>query len=130
MRRFSFHCAMVVLVAAFTGCGGEALRVTSIDLGRSVNADSTIAAHSTTFEPGDTIYLSVSTAGVGSGTLGVRWMYGSRVVGEPTKQVSYKDDAATEFNLQSATGFPPGAYTAEVFLDGQSVGTRSFRVEQ
>ncbi len=52
-----------------------------------------------------------------------------RVVGEPKKQVSYRDDAATEFHLQSANGFPPGEYTVEAFFNGQSVGTRNFRVE-
>jgi hypothetical protein len=103
--------------------------VTSTQLGRSVNADSTVASHTTTFGPRDTIYVSVLTSGVGSGTISVRWLYGSRVVGEPRKQVSYRDSAATEFHLQSAGGFPPGDYSVEAFLDGQSAGTRTFRVE-
>jgi hypothetical protein len=55
-------------------------------------------------------------------------MYGGRVVGEPKKQVSYRDEAATEFHLQSAGGFPVGDYTVEAFLDGKSVGTKTFRV--
>jgi hypothetical protein len=50
-------------------------------------------------------------------------------MGEPKREVSYRDIAATEFHLQSAGGFPPGDYTAEVFLDGRSVGSREFRVE-
>jgi hypothetical protein len=59
----------------------------------------------------------------------VRWTYSGRVMGEPTKSVSYTDDAATEFHLQSAGGFPVGDYNVEAFLDGQSVGSRPFRVE-
>lgn len=129
MRNRTLTAALVILAAAMAGCGGEALRVTGIQLGRSLNADSTVASHTTVFSPGDTVYLSIATSGVGSGTLGVRWMYGTRVVGEPKKEVSFRDDAATEFHLQSPAGFPTGDYTAEAFLNGQSVGTRTFRVE-
>lgn len=89
-----------------------------------------MAGHTTRFGPRDTVYVSVLTAGAGSGEIGVRWMFAGRVVlGEPKKQVSYMDVAATEFQLQSAAGFPVGDYTVEAFLDGQSAGTRSFRVE-
>ena len=36
---------------------------------------------------------------------------------------------ATDFPLQSAGGFPPGQYSAEVFLDVKSVETRTFKVQ-
>jgi len=131
MRPFKLQLILTVLFACLVGCGsGQALRVTSIQLGRSLNADSTVAGHTTRFAPGDSVYVSVLTAGGGSGTIGVRWMYAGRVLGEPKKQVSYRDVAATEFQLQSAGGFPPGDYTVEAFLDEQSVGTREFRVEK
>ena len=102
-----------------------------IQLGRSLNTDSTIAAPAYTFGAHDTIYLSVMTAGKGSGTVSVRWTYGSRVIDEPKKQVryTYKDSAATDFRLESGSGFPPGEYTAEVFIDGRSAGTKKFRVQ-
>ena len=118
---------LTILFGCLVGCG-SGLRVTEIQLGRAVNADETVASHTTTFAPGDTVYVSIHTAGVGSGKIMVRWLYGDRVLGEPTEQVSYKGSAATEFHLQSAAGFPPGDYTVEAFLDGQSVGTRTFRV--
>jgi hypothetical protein len=130
MRHATVHVAIAILVASMWACGsGETLRITSIQVGRSVNADGTVANHTTSFGPGDTVYVSVQTAGVGSGTLGVRWMYSGRVIGEPKKDVAYRDTAATEFHLQSSTGFPPGDYTAEVSLDGQSFGVKEFRVE-
>jgi len=122
---------LLILLVCLAGCGsGSTLRVTSIQLGRSVNADSTVANHTTRFNPGDTVYVSVLTAGAGSGTIGVRWVFAGRVIDEPRKQVSYRGIAATEFQLQSAGGFPVGEYIAEVFLDGQPVGTREFRVEK
>jgi hypothetical protein len=131
MRPRNVRLPLIVLFAFLAGCGsGNTLRVTSIQLGRSLNADSTVASHTTTFKPGETIYVSVLTTGAGSGTIRVRWMYEGRVVDEPQKQVSYNDVAATEFRLQSVAGFPPGDYTVEAFLDGQSVGVRQFRVEK
>jgi hypothetical protein len=130
MRQFNVHLSAAMLFASLVGCGsGQPLKVTTIQLGRSVNADSTVANFTTVFAPDDSVYISVHTTGAGSGTIGVRWLYAGRVIGEPKKQVSYRGEAATDFRLQSSGGFPPGDYSAEVFLDGQSAGTRAFRVE-
>ena len=130
MHTSSIHIPILILFACLVGCGsGEPLRVASIQLGRSLNADGTVAGHTTSFARGDTVYVSIVTTGLGSATIGVRWMYGGRVVGAPKKQVSYRDVAATEFHLQSESGFPPGDYTVEAFVDGQAVGTRTFRVD-
>src|SRR5688500_5120812 len=117
MRQSNTRLTLILLFACVAGCGSN-LRVTDMQLGRSVNADETVARHTTRFAPGDTVYVSIHTAGVGSGKIGVRWKYGDRVLGEPIEQVSYRDVAATEFHLQSASGFPPGDYSVEAFLDG------------
>jgi hypothetical protein len=130
--RTVFAAALVsILSATVCGCGKEPLRVVQIQLGRSLNSDSTVAGTAFKFKTHDTIYLSVMTAGKGSGTISVRWMYGSRVIDEPKKQVhyAYKDTMATDFRLEAPGGFPPGEYTAEVSLDGQPAGTKKFRVE-
>jgi hypothetical protein len=126
------HKVMLATVLALTliGCGSNRpLSVTAIQLGRSVNSDNTVSHFTTTFAPDDSIHLAVLTGGAGSGTIRVRWKYGDRVIDEPKKQVSYQMTAATEFRLQSPGGFPAGDYTAEVFVNDQSVGTRPFRVE-
>jgi hypothetical protein len=131
MRTFDIRLTVLILFTGLLGCGsGEALRVTSIQLGRSLNADKTVAGHTTRFGPNDGVYVSVLTTGTGSGTISVRWVYAGRVLGEPKKEVSYRDFAATDFQLQSPGDFPEGDYTVEVFLDGRSVGTREFRVEK
>jgi hypothetical protein len=122
--------AIVLLVACAAACGSpQTLRVTEIQIGRSLNVDNSVRESATRFKPHDSVYLSVLTHGSGSGTLSVKWTYAGRVLDEPKKQISYKDAAATDFALQSAGGFPEGQYTAEVFFNGQSVGTRTFRVE-
>ncbi len=128
MRTLHAAVAMLALVVSLAGCD-SGLQITAIQLGRSVNVDGTVANHTTVFGPDDSVHVSILTKGSGSATLGVRWMYRGHLLGEPTKQVSYHDAAATEFHLQSATGFPVGDYTVEVFLNGQSAGTRTFRVE-
>lgn len=131
MRKFDVGLTVMILFACLAGCGsGEPLRVTTIQLGRALNPDNTVASFTTVFEPTDTIYLSAFTTGVGSGTLGVRWTYAGQVIGAPEKQISYRVDAVTEFRLQSAAGFPPGDYSAEVLLNGHSAGTRTFHVER
>lgn len=126
MRHLHILLSLVVLLVPLAGCGSN-LRVASIQLGRGINADGTVAGHTTTFKPDETVYAAVITAGAGNGTVGVKWMYEGRVVGEPTKKV--RGAAATEFHLQNAGGFPPGDYSVEAFLDGQPAGTRTFRVE-
>lgn len=131
MRRSPFLLPFILLFACVSACGsGQPLQVSQIQLGRSLNADHTVSKFTTTFMPDETIYLSVHTTGVGSGTISVRWTYAGRVIDEPKKEVSYRIDAATEFRLQSPAGFPPGDYSAEVFLNGQSAGTRPFTVQK
>ncbi|MEW6319507.1 MAG: hypothetical protein AB1635_00300 [Acidobacteriota bacterium] len=122
----------LVLAAVFVvACRSNApLVVSNIQLGRSLNTDNTIGDPRTVFRPTDTIYVSVQTTATGSGTLGVRWEYEGRTVSEPSKPVSYQGAAATEFHIQNSGGFPPGNYAVEVFLDGVSVGRRTFTVER
>lgn len=120
----------IALLAWLAACSApQTLRVTAIQLGRSLNPDNSVSDTAVTFRPNDKIYISVLTTGRGDATISVRWMYGSQVLDEPKRQVSYKDFAATDFALQSAGAFPSGKYSAEVFVNGQSVGTKTFRVE-
>ena len=99
-----------------------------IQLGRAISSDNRIGQHTVTFHPGDTIYVSVLTKDTGSGTIGVRWTYGERLISEPSKEVSYKGAAATEFHIQNSGGFPEGKYGVEAFIDGKMVGQRNFTV--
>ncbi len=118
---------LLMLLAIAAGCASD-IRVSGLQLGRSVNRDATIAHHTTVFKPDDTVYVSVLTAGSGSGEIGVRWIYEGRVMGEPKKRVSFRGSAATEFHLQNAGGFPTGDYAVEVFFNGQPAGSRDFKV--
>ena len=123
MLSLNVRLTTVILCTCVAACGSRSLQITAIQLGRSLNADHSVAEFTTIFEPQDTVYLSVLTAGGGSGTISVRWTFGGKVMDEPKKRVANQDVAATEFTLKSAAGFPPGQYSAEIFVDGKPVGT-------
>ncbi len=120
---------ITLIVAGAAGCR-PALHVSILQVGRSLNSDNTVAAHTTRFKTDDTIYASVLTDRTGSSTILARWSYAGHVVSETQKRVSYKGDAATEFHFQSADGFPAGNYKVEILVDGQPVASRDFRVER
>jgi hypothetical protein len=117
----------VLLVA---GCGPtEPLQIATIQLGRSLNSDDSVASHTTTFKPDETIYASIINDTAGKGTLSVRWVYAGQTVSEEARDVSYNREGATEFHLQApSAGFPEGDYRVEIQLDGQPAGARQFRV--
>lgn len=48
----------------------------------------------------------------------------------PSEPLRVSSDAATEFHLQSADGFPVGEYKATVLVNGEPVAEREFRVER
>jgi hypothetical protein len=118
------------IIAVSAACGpDEPLKVDTIQLGRSLNPDNSVASHTSTFKPNETVYVAILTTAPGAGTVGVRWIYQGKVIDEPQRQVSYREARATEFHLVNAGGFPPGAYSVEVFIDGKPVGSRNFRVD-
>lgn len=104
--------------------------VTAIQTGKSLNSDNSVATHAATFRPRDTMYVSVLTSARGAGTIVVRWRYSGRVIHEVSKDVSYNDQAATDFRFQAADGFPAGEYRIEVLVDGVEAGARSVRVDR
>jgi hypothetical protein len=127
------NTALRILVAAgltslSVACSGN-LTARSIQVGKSLNSDNSVGTLTTTFKPNDTIYAAVLTDGSGNGTVGAKFTYGGRVIAEPEKRVSMKGSGATEFHIEYSAGFPVGDYDIELFLNGQSVGTRRVRVE-
>ena len=130
-RALVIATALVVCALAAASCRPSGpLRVTTIQTGKSLNSDKSVGVHTTRFKPDDTMFASVLTDGPGEGTIGVRWRFSGRVVSEETKEVSYRDHAATEFHIQNSSGFPVGEYTVEVLVDGNPFATRSLRVEK
>lgn len=109
---------------------GVGVRVSQIDIGRSLNADKTISGNTLSFKPNDTIYASVATAGsAATATVKARWTYqDGQVVSESTQTIAPTGDARTEFHIVKPDGWPAGKYKVEVFLNGSSAGTKDFEV--
>ena len=118
----------VLLMAGLAAACSQPLQVQTLQLGRSLNADNSVAEPTTTFKPNETIYVSALNAERGDGTIRVKWYYGTQLLSDREKQVSFKGAGATEFNLQSAGNFPPGDYSVEVEVNGAPVGKRNFTV--
>jgi hypothetical protein len=110
-----------------------AVAVSSIDVGRTLNADKTIGDKTGTFKPTDTIYVSVATNGASPGAnLIARFTYGSdgQLVKEESRQIAPTGAATTEFHIAKPDGWPEGEYKVEVSLNGAPAGTKSFEVKK
>ena len=91
---------IVVLAAVLTsGCFDQPLRVDTIQVGRSLNVDQSIATLSTSFKPNDTVYVSILTTARGSGAIRARWFYGTQQLSEREKRVKFQGAGATAFNI-------------------------------
>ena len=111
---------------------GVGLRVSKIDIGRSLTPDKTISDITESFKPNDTIYASIATEGTAaSATLKARWTYqDGQVVNESAQTIAPTGDARTEFHISKPEGWPPGKYKLEVLLNDASAATRDFEVER
>ena len=112
--------------------GGTAgVRVTNIDLGRSLAADKGIADKTSDFRPSDTVYLSVETDGSApQATLLTRWTYqDGQVVKELSETIAPTGKARTEFHIVKPDGWPAGKYAVAVSLNGTPAGSKDFVVK-
>jgi hypothetical protein len=112
---------------------GVGVRISQIDMGRSLAADKTISANADSFKPNDTIYASIATEGTAAAParLKARWTYqDGQVVDESTQTIAPTGNARTEFHISKPDGWPAGKYKLEVFLNGASAGTKDVSVER
>ena len=142
MKRMMRILAVVVCVAATAGCkkatnepgatpGTAGVRVTEIDLGRSLAADKGIADKTSEFRPSDTIYLSVETDGTSpQATLQTRWTYqDGQVIKELSETIAPTGKTRTEFHIVKPDGWPAGKYSVAVLLNGGAAGNKDFEVK-
>jgi len=107
-----------------------AVRVTDVDLGRSLGADKRVTDKTDSFKPNETVYVSVTTEGSApTATLKARWTYeGDQLVQESSQTIAPTGTAVTEFHVAKPDGWPKGSYKVEVFLNGNPVESESFKV--
>ncbi len=140
MKRMMRMLSVVVCIAAMTAACNKApndqgaaavVRVTAIDLGRSLGAGKVIADKTSDFRPSDTIYASVETDGTSSqATLLTRWTYqDGQVVKELSETIAPIGKAHTEFHIVKPDGWPAGKYAVAVSLNGTAAGSKDFSVK-
>jgi hypothetical protein len=114
-----------------TGATAAGVRVTQLDLGRSLAGDKAIADGTSDFRPSDTIYLSVETEGTSpQSTLQARWTYqDGQVVQEQSEAIAPTGKARTEFHIVKPDGWPAGKYAVAVLLNGAAAGSKDFEVK-
>ena len=107
------------------------VKVTSVDLGKSVGADNRVVDKTETFNPNDVIYATILTDGSATNTvLKTVWMFqDGQVVSQSERVITPNGAAATEFHIEKADGFPAGKYKVVVSLNGNPVQTKEFEVK-
>ena len=110
-----------------------ALRVTDVDLGRSMAGDTAIADKTTDFRPNDTIHAVVKHEGAASGaTLTARWTFQDGQVVDTRSETISPTGAHpdyTHFMISKPSGWPKGKYTLHVLLNGTEVQSKDFEVK-
>ena len=107
------------------------IAVASVETGKGLNADKTLANNTTEFGVRDTIYVTVRTTGTAAASkLAAKWTFqDGQTVSESTQDIAPTGDANHEFHIQKATAWPKGKYKVEVMLDGTSAGSKDFEVK-
>ena len=107
------------------------IRVTSVDLGKSIGADKKIKDGESSFSPRDTVYAVVTTEGAGaSQAIVTRWMGpDGQTVQELREVISPTGEAVTEFHIAQPSGLPKGKYMVHVLLNGNQVQAKEFEVK-
>jgi hypothetical protein len=107
------------------------IRVTSVDLGKSVGQDNRVTDKTETFNPNDVIYATILTDGSAPNTvLKATWMFqDGQVVAQNERVIAPNGQAATEFHIEKPDGFPAGRYKVVVSLNGNAVQTKEFEVK-
>jgi hypothetical protein len=141
MEKLLLPVLCIGLVVGATACAKKAaetpaaapagVSVTGVDLGSSVGSDKRVSETRGDFGPKDVIYASVLTSGSSASTvLKARWTYqDGQVVDESEQTIAPTGDAATEFHVSKADGWPVGKYKVEVLQDGNPVQSKEFEVK-
>jgi uncharacterized protein YfaS (alpha-2-macroglobulin family) len=149
-RRAAQAALCTTLLVAFAACnaggrddntattGGTAagtveseVRVSEVNLGKSVGADRRISDDTDDFRANDTVYVSVLTSGSApSATLTARWTFeDGQVVDSSSQTIAPNGTNATEFHISQPNGLPAGNYRVQILLNGREVESEDFEVK-
>jgi hypothetical protein len=105
----------------------------SVVLGTAVDASGKLTGPPTqSFKPSDTIYAVVTTnnAGTAPATIAAHWTYqGTTTVSDNSQTVTASGQSMTAFHIEKPSGWPTGAYSVAISIEGKQVGTKDFEVK-
>lgn len=106
-------------------------RITSLTLGKAVDAEGQVAAAQDVFAPGDRIHAAVVSVGSSEGlTLTARWTAADGTpVGEAGQSLAPATPLVTTFSIAQPEPWPVGGYQVEIAINGRVVETRVFQVQ-
>jgi hypothetical protein len=122
--------------AAAAPAPAPAAMVTTIETGKHIDVNKRVVDTTSVFAPNDTLYVSVVTSNATPSTTvrSVVTFQDGQVVDSSSQAVAAPattgGTSVTEFHLTKPGGWPTGNYTVEVWLDGQSAGTRTISVRR
>jgi hypothetical protein len=107
------------------------VRVSSIDLGRTLSSDRRVVTTDAAFAPTDTVYGAVTLEGpVPASQVTARWtsMDGQTVAETTMPLTASEGEGVTQFQFAPPSGLAPGTYKLDIVQDGQIVSTKEFTV--
>jgi hypothetical protein len=108
------------------------IRVSDIQVGKSIGSDMKVADQTTSFGVRDTMYVAVITDGAArDAKIATKWTYnGTQVVKQDTRTISPAGgNNATEFHITKPSAWPKGKYTVAVTLNGIDAGSKDLEVK-
>jgi hypothetical protein len=139
LRKAALILAAAILAAAALSCATvppparHRVRVTGIDIGRSLDINDRVSRRTSAFDAADAaVYLSVRLVGPAyAASLRTRWIgSGGQVLDDETMphiRLSPHEELTVPCKI-SKEGWPPGTYRVEVFLNDFEAGEKSFHV--
>lgn len=108
------------------------LRLVKLEIGRSVNPDSTMHDATFLFVPTEAVWLSAEIDGVApQAKLQARWVTANgQVVDQTTQDITPTGNATFAFHAARPDGWAIGKYRAEVLLNGVVAGSKDFEIRQ
>jgi hypothetical protein len=107
-------------------------RLATVMIGKRNGAENRIAEPTFQFAPGDTVYISTGLEGSpGEATVAARWLAQTGKVLDSTAQsIATGAKEQAEFHLAQPKGWAPGTYLVTLFLNGDSVESKTFAVKK
>lgn len=114
----------------------SAVRIASLQLAAQLGHDHKPIVPANLFKPTDSIYLVVTTSAPSEGvigSLGAAWRYGvgedEQAVHSEGKELLFSGPGTTTFEIEKPSGWPPGNYSVEVFLNGKTIKRLAYKVQ-